>query len=347
MIRFISQLKKEEMAGKTCLLRINLDIKDPSGDSLRIEASLPTIKFLLENGVKILILSHRGRPKISDQQQETRDKKTDFLLKPVIDILYSKLPQIYQGETSIDYLENLRFDPREQANDDSFARELAQKGDFFVNDDFAVSHRANASVVAITKYLPSYVGLRLEEEIRVLSRVMSSPQKPLVLIIGGAKIDDKISVIENFQDKADYILMGSAYTRIRNQELGIKGDEDKIIFPEDFIGEDDRKLDIGPKTIEKYSEIINQAKTVIWNGPMGLFENPKYLNGSEKIAQAIIQSGAFSVIGGGDTQQLLAQLVIENKFNFVSTGGGAMLEFLSGKKLPALEALTNNYQELT
>ena len=327
-MRFLSQLAQEDLKGKTCLLRINLDLKYSHRESLRIDAVLPTFEFLIKNGAKILILSHRGRPEGPDP---------DFSLKPMIRILLPKISN--RHSTSINWLENLRFDPREQHNDDSLAKELAARGDIFVNDDFATSHRACASLVAITKYLPSYAGLLLEKEIKNLSQVMTNPEKPLVMIIGGAKIDDKIGVIENFKNKADYFLMGSSYLGIKNQELRIKGAESKIVWPEDWVGHDDKKLDIGPQTIEKFSQIIAQAKTIIWNGPMGLLEDPRYLNGSLKIAGAIIKSNAFSVIGGGETTQLLLELGLEKRFSFVSTGGGAMLEFLSGKKLPALEAL--------
>lgn len=318
------------MAGKTCLLRINLDIKDPAKESLRIDAVIPTFDFLIERGAKILILSHRGRP--------TGCLDPGFSLKPLIEILLAKVRG--RHKTSINWLENLRYDAREQENDDCFARELAARGDFFVNDDFATSHRACASLVAITQYLPSYAGLLLEKEVANLSKVMINPEKPLVIVIGGAKIDDKVGMIENFKDKADHFLMGSAYYKFQISKSRFQNE--KVIFPEDFIEEDGQKLDIGPETIKKYSEIISSAKTVIWNGPLGLLsDNPTYARGSKKIAQAIIESGAFSAAGGGETTQLLLELGLQDKFSFVSTGGGAMLEFLSGKKLPALEALEN------
>ncbi len=322
-MRFLSQLNKDYLQGKTCLLRINLDIKDPKQDSIRLEASLPSIKLLSGAGSKVIILSHRGRP---------QKVELELSLKPLVEILSQKIG------TKLDWLENLRFDPREQKNSDEFGKELASKGDFFVNDDFAVSHRNNASVVAIAKHLPSFAGLRLEEEIKTLTAVRDNSQKPLVVILGGIKIEDKIGVIENLQNQADYFLMGSAYVDLEHPAL----QSPKIIIPEDWLSGEGKKLDIGPKTIKRFSQIISSSKTIIWNGPLGQFENYQYLTGSKKIAEAIIKSGAFSVIGGGDTDQMLNQLGINNKFNFVSTGGGAMLEFLAGKKLPALEALENN-----
>ena len=323
---YLSQLKKEDLAGKTCLLRINLDIKNPEKDSWRLNAVIPTIKFLLEAGAKPLILSHRGRP----QSENASASDLKFSLKPLVEILEKRIGQ------KLDYLENLRLDPREQNNDENFAKELAAKGDLYINDDFATSHRASASMVGITKFLPSYVGLLLEQEIKKLSKVMENPERPLVIIIGGIKIDDKMGMINHFKNIADYFLMGSAYIDLQNELLK----NPKVIIPVDWIGENNKKLDIGPKTIEQFSKIISPAKTVIWNGPMGLLsENSRYSEGSKKIAEAIIESRAFSVVGGGETSQFLLESGMINKFSFVSTGGGAMLEFLSGKKLPAIEAL--------
>lgn len=310
------------------MLRVNLDIKDTTKESLRLESIVPTIKFLLDNKVKILLLSHRGRPEDSDPQ---------LSLKSLVDILSDKV------NFNLDWLENLRFDAREKANDENFAKELAELGDFFVNEDFATSHRVCASLVAITKYLPSYAGFLLEKEVANLSKVMIDPEKPLVMIVGGVKIDEKIGMIENFKDKADSFLMSSAYIDLQNDLLK----NPKVLMPVDWTGEGYKKLDIGQKTIEKYSQVIAQAKTIIWNGPLGLMSaNPVYSHGSRKIAQAIIDSSAFSVVGGGETTQLLLELGLQDKFSFMSTGGGAMIEFLSGKKLPALEALENSQHQL-
>ena len=209
-MQFLSQLEKGGINNKTCLLRINLDIKNPDKESLRIDAVIPTIKFLEENGAKIIILSHRGRPDGID---------LELSLAPFIEILSKKIGH------KLEWLENLRFDRREQENNVEFGQELASRGDFFVNDDFATSHRSCASLVAITKFLPSYAGLLLEKEIENLSKVMINPEKPLIVIIGGIKIADKAGMIENFKDKADYFLMGGAYKIFRlnkiRQGLGI------------------------------------------------------------------------------------------------------------------------------
>ncbi len=307
-MRLLSQQDLQSLKGKRCLLRINLDIKDFSKESYRLEAVAPTIKFLLDAGAKITILSHRGRPSGSDPK---------LSLKPVIDVLLRNLESIYGNRISINWVENLRFDPREEQGDAGFAQELAKKGDFYVNDDFATSHRPHASIVAITQFLDSYAGLLLEKEVVNLSRVRDNPEMPLALIIGGNKIEDKEPLMESFKYKSDQILLGGAYL---NPPV----------------------LDINQETIERYQQAIALAKTIIWNGPLGQVEDRRYQAGTKAVVEAITQAtvrGAFSVVGGGDTVQFLQQLDLLKKFSFVSTGGGAMLEFLAGKKLPGLEAL--------
>ncbi len=335
-MRYLSQINTEIIKNKTCLLRVNLDIKDPNRESLRIEAVMPTVKYLLKNNVKIIILSHRGRPNGID---------SSLSLKPLVDMLSKKVGQ------QLEWLENLRFDKREQENSDEFAKELAGKGDFFVNDDFATSHRSCASLVAITKFLPSYGGLLLESEVENLSKIIQNPKKPLIVIIGGSKIDDKINLIDNLKNKTDYFLMGSAYLKLpRTKDQGPSNDPaspslggqlpNNVLFPVD----NNQGFDIGDKTIEQYSQIIKTAETIVWNGPLGKFEESSYANGSIQIAKAIIaanHNGAFSIVGGGDTEQFLSANNLKDDIGFISTGGGAMLEFLSGKKLPALEALKN------
>ncbi len=262
-------------------------------------------------------------------------------------------------------MENLRFSPEEEKNDKDFAKLLASLGDIYINDAFAVSHRANASVEAITQFLPSYAGLLLEKEISNLDAVMKKFKKPLVVILGGAKVSDKIGLINNFLKKADYFLIGGAmantffvfeglpvgdsfyektrlpagrqgYTREITREIGRK-----IILPIDVVIYKRRILDIGPETVKKYDEIIKKAKTIIWNGPMGMFEDKKFAKGTEEIAAAILKNKkAKTVIGGGETISALKPKTYNLKPNiFLSTGGGAMLEYLAGKKLPGIEAL--------
>ncbi len=319
-MRFLSKLNQKNLNGKRVLLRVNLDLKNMDEGSLRLQAALGSLKYLIENGAKPMILSHRGRPKGEDKE---------LSLEPMIDWLKGQVGNKFE------WLENLRFDQREGMNDLAFARDLAKLGDLYVNDDFATAHRACASNVNITKFLPGYVGLLLEKELEVLTKVRDNPRAPLVVVIGGSKIDDKVGVIENLYDKAKVFLMGSAYLGLENKCLK----KEKVMLPQDSLIEEGRALEIGEKTIADYCEKIKGAKTVIWNGPLGVVEDPRYVASSLAIAKAILESGAYAVVGGGDTQQFLAKNGLEEKFSFVSTGGGAMLDFLAGKTMPAVEAL--------
>lgn len=308
-MRYLSQARIEELKGKACLLRTNLDIKDPAKESFRLEATLPTLKLLLQSGAKPIILSHRSRPKGNDPA---------LSLEPAIDAIQKQLTSIYGNAISIDWVDNLRFDFREEENDPDFAKELAAMGDIYINDDFATSHRAHTSIIGLPALLPAYVGLRLGEETQTLSRVRERPEKPLVVIIGGIKIEDKQPTIDYFKDKADHILLGSAYI-----DSGTLSD-----LPEEKISQ--------------YKQAMTGAKTIIWSGPMGQIEDSRFRTGTDAIADTIVaatKAGAFSVVGGGDTTDYLAGKNLLNQFSFVSTGGGAMLDFLAGKKLPGLEAL--------
>ncbi len=334
---------------------------------LRIEAVLPTIKFLIGRGAKVVILSHRGRP-------QSRKRQKRFSLNIFAKILSKLLKKPVYFINSFDFnrikteiknsrpktvflLENLRFLPGEQKNDKVLARDLAKIGDFYVNDAFSVSHRENASVVAITKFLPAYGGLLLEKEIKNLSMTMKKPRRPLVIVLGGAKISDKIGLIINFLKRADVFLIGGgiANTFFAGQKIPLGKSlyekkmvllarrllkSPKIILPIDSMIKNGSVLDIGPNTSQNYAEIIKKARTIVWNGPMGYIENPKFAKGSQVIAKAIIKSRAFAVIGGGETISLMSGIKYQasNKM-FLSTGGGAMLEYLAGKKLPGIEAL--------
>ena len=334
-IRLLRNLKKKDIDGKICLLRVDFNVEDIK-DALRPTASLPTMKFLLKNGARLLILSHRGRPKGVEQR---------FSLKPFVAFLQknlkertvflTKIPSTLPDNGKVFLLENLRFWPEEGANDRNFARRLAGLGDFYVNDAFAVSHRANASVTQLPKFLPSYAGLLLEKEVTTLSGVMTRPKKPLVVIFGGSKIEDKLSVIKNLLPKATKVLLGSS---VFNQNSSLPKSL-KIRKPIDWLTENGAARDIGALTIKEYCSEIKQAKTVIWNGPVGLFENPKYAGGSIALARCLAGLSVFAVVGGGETTQLVLKLNLQNKISFLSTGGGAMLEFLAGKKLPGIVAL--------
>lgn len=339
-MKYLSQLKPDQLKGKTCLVRVDLNVEDEKKDNFRLQAILPTLKFLIKNKAKIIILSHRGRrPKL-------------LSLKPFAKIISRLLKK------PVRFLENLRFSAGEEKNDKKFAKRLAALGDIYINDAFAVSHRQNASVVAITKFLPSYAGLLLEKEIKNLGSAMKNFRKPLIVVLGGVKVSDKIGLIKYFFKKADYFLIGGAManTFFAAFDLPI-GDSvfekkmifsakkllksSKIILPVDAKIENRKILDIGPETIKKYGEIIKKAKTIIWNGPIGYFENSKFARGTEEIVKIILKNKkAKIVIGGGETTSLLKLKNLKLKNNtFVSTGGGAMLEYLAGKKLPGLEAL--------
>jgi phosphoglycerate kinase len=241
-------------------------------------------------------------------------------------------------EGDVMLLENVRFDSREEQNSDAMALELSKLADVYINDAFSVCHRAHTSTGAITKYLPSYAGLLLTEEIRVLSNVLHNPKHPAVAIVGGAKISTKLPVIEALRKQFDYVLVGG---KIANEYLDTYGESQmpNVIFPTDFANSE--RYDIGPKTIEQFSNYIEKAKTVMWNGPMGFVERKPYDKGTFAVATAIANNpDVYSVIGGGETVDEVYQLHKENKIDFISTGGGAMLTFISAEgDLPALKAL--------
>ena len=350
---------------------LNLEENEIRGRGhLRIAAILPTLDFLLKNKARIVLLSHRGRPKGFDKKQslkfftkifsEKLNRKVNFIDNFNFAEIRKKIKN--SSPASVFLLENLRFLKGEEKNSLRLARQLASLGDIYINDDFAVSHRKDASVAAIAKFLPAYAGFLLEKEIKNLNKAMKNPKKPLVVILGGAKVLDKISLIRG---KADYFLIGGAMANTfiaaqgipvgdslydRNADLPAKilsknlGGQarKKIILPVDTIVHKRQILDIGPETIKKYAGIIQKAGTIVWNGPMGYIEDERFANGSKAIAKAIIKSKAHSVIGGGET---IASLKIKNQKSkiknnvFLSTGGGAMLEYLAGKKLPGIEAL--------
>lgn len=388
-------LKDLDFKGKRVFLRVDFNVPlDEEGnirDDTRIKAALPTLNYLLEQNSKIIIASHLGRPKGKYNPK--------LSLKPVakrLSELISKevilAPNVFGDEVDrlkkelkknqVLLLENLRFHAEETDNDPDFARKLAYEIDYYVNDAFGACHRSHASVVAITQYVKiSAAGFLVKKEVDYLSKAIHSPQKPYIAILGGAKVSDKIPVIENLLNKADDILIGGAmaYTFFRAQGYDVGHslvEEDKkdlalIVFetakekqinfylPSDHIvaheAASDAKaqtlnsfpipsdlmaLDIGPKTVEKYTEIITKAKTIFWNGPMGVFEIEKFSQGTKKIAIAIANTEALSIIGGGDSVAAVYKAGISEKISFISTGGGASLEFIANETLPGIEALT-------
>ena len=382
---------------KKVLLRLDLNVPLKNGkiiDTTRIDKILPTINFLLKHNAKIIILSHIGRPKgkivnelslkpICEDLQIKVNKDIKLVTKNIKEIkstdLFNKL------NDRIVVLENIRFYSEEEKNDEDFAKHLATLADIYVNDAFSCSHRAHASISAITKFLPSYSGIQLTSEIKALNQITSEIKKPITCIIGGSKISTKINMIKNLISKFDNIVvvggMANNILKYKNFPIGKSMHEQdcdkiveeifnlsnkencKIIYPEDVVVgkdlnsvpkiknlkdvlKDDLILDIGPKTVKAIYDIIEDSNTVLWNGPAGYFENSDYAKGSFEIAKKIVEKNKsktiYSVAGGGDTVALLNNMNLINNFNFVSTAGGAFLEYLEGKELPGIKALETN-----
>ncbi|MFH1671264.1 MAG: phosphoglycerate kinase [Candidatus Portnoybacteria bacterium] len=353
-------LRDLNLKKKRVLVRVDFNEPIKNGEltsDFRIKAAIPTIEYLLAEESKIILVTHLGRPdgKIIE---ELRTDPIAECLKKLIGRPVKKLDgyEVSQSEEEIILLENVQFHPGEKSKDPQFIGELAELADFFVLDAFGQAHRDYASISGLSDVMPSCAGLLLEKEIKTLSRVLGNSGHPLVFIIGGAKISTKMKVIENFLEKADNVLLGGALanTVLKAKGIDVKKSvvEDemleqaekilknpKLYLPTDWIFSDEMILDIGPKAIEEFKEIILKAKTVVFNGPMGLFEKDQFKSGSEEIARAVADNSGYSLAGGGDTIALLEGLNLLDKISHVSTGGGAMLDFLAGKKLPGIEAL--------
>lgn len=363
---------------------VSLDRQKKVIDDFRIRATLPTIRYLISQGAKIILIAHLGRPE--GEMEELRLEPVQERIEELLGAKIDKAPDCIGAEVEklakdlssgqVLLLENLRFYHEEEANDSNFAQALAKLGEVYVNDAFGVSHRAHASVEAITKFLPSFAGLLLEKEIQNLSRARDNPEHPLVVVIGGTKISSKIKLIQNFLGRAEDIILGGA---LANTVLHAKGiavgksfveemtapeikkleiTDTRLHLPLDAILCPDKEgrgvhrrgpigktradeliLDIGPDSEALFARIIGAARMVIWNGPMGLFEVEVFAHGTQAIAEAITRSPAFSLVGGGETVAFLERLNLIDKFSFASTGGGAMMEFLTGETLPGLVAL--------
>lgn len=392
-----------DLKGKRVLMRVDfnvpLDERLNITDDTRIRATLPTIKYVLDKGAALILMSHLGRPDGKVVQKYSlapcAKRLSELLGKPVKMLNESRGEEVKSvvsamapGECVL--LENLRFHAEEETNDPNFAKELAGLGDVYVNDAFGTAHRAHASTEGVTRYLTSAAGFLLEKEIEYLEDKVTNPAKPFVTILGGAKVSDKIGVIENLLDKVDSILVGGgmAYTFLKARGIPIgasKLEQDKleiaksllekakekkvnIILPVDnvvgdkfaadaqsqVVGEEIPEgwmgLDIGPKTVELFKKALTGAKTIVWNGPLGVFEMDKFSNGTKEIAVCIAGLSArrsccgsetISIIGGGDTAAAVAKFGLEDKMTHISTGGGASLEYLEGKILPGIKALTD------
>jgi 3-phosphoglycerate kinase len=390
-----SLLKVKHLAGKRVLLRIDANVPIKNGkilDDYKLSRSLPTIRFLIKQKAKVVIISHLGRP-------AGYDKK--LTLRPIFNYLEKKLHQpllffdfhrlsdpwnrgIFVSNHlqpgNIMLLENIRFDKDEEENTGVLAKKLAKLADIFVLDGFGVAHRAGASITGIAELLPTYAGLLIEEEINSLNRVVEKPRHPLIVVLGGAKMETKIPLLKNFLTKADYILLGggiiATYLWHQGKNVGTSLVEKelpreifnlfknkKIILPTDVIvgtakgkkvttvwvneqftvpSDEVGIYDVGPETLRCYHNWLKQARVIVWNGGLGYFEQKPYNKGTVSIAKFIAKEtkrGAFSVCGGGETEQLLKELGLERHISLVSTGGGAMLEFLSGKILPGIRAI--------
>lgn len=364
MIRFLSKAGRKQLRG-TALVRLDFNTED----DWRMRAVMPTIRLLLARRVTVVIVSHRGRPNGTDKKLSLKKDAAALarlLKKPVRFVSHFRFAEIKKAIAaapagSVFLLENLRFLKGEEKNDPKLARALASLADFYVNDAFAVSHRANASVAAVTRYLPAYAGLEMEREIVSLGRAITHPRRPVVLVLGGAKAGDKLGVIEYFKKKADWFLLGGgpANTILFLKGVDVKNsvrDRDprdlkalaRVAGYKNLLLPDPREVvwhgsmiwDIGPKSVAFFDKKIAQARTVIWSGPLGLIERKKFARGSLAVARAIARNRrAFSVTGGGETVMFLKQYGLDKKFSFVSTGGGAMVDFLAGKKLPGIAAL--------
>jgi phosphoglycerate kinase len=342
------KLSQENFEGKRVIIRCDFNVPVENGkvlDDFRILKALDTINFLIEKKAKVILISHFGDPKgkrIENLILEPVAKKLEKLLNQKVKKLKEAIGKEVEKEVfsmkerEVVLLENIRFYPGEEGCDLEFAKNLAKLGEFFVNEAFSVCHRKHASVYLLPKFLPSFLGFQLEKELENLENFLKKYQKPLVCLIGGKKIKDKAPLVKKFSEIGDWILVNHLiWEELVKSQIEIKNKE-KILPPVDSVNEN---KDIGEKTLEIFKEKIKSAKTIFWNGPFGKIEEEKYSKGTKKLAMTILESSAFSLIGGGETIEFTNRIKITEKFSFASTGGGAMLKFLAGEKLPGLEAL--------
>jgi phosphoglycerate kinase len=378
-----------DVRSKRVLVRVDFNVPIRNGrvtDDTRIVRTLPTIRFLLAQGAHPVLISHLGRPKGAPDPQYAMDPVADRLQEllgaPVLKLDAAVGPEVeealneWDGE-GVALLENSRFYPGETKNDPEFAKELASLADVYVDDAFGAAHRAHATVVGVAELLPAAAGLLMEEEIDHLDKVLRSPERPFVAILGGAKVSDKLGVIESLLEVADTLLIGGAmcftFFKAQGYEVGnslVENDYleetkrlankagEKLVLPSDVVAAPEMEegapsevakveelpagsmgLDIGPETVEKFGDYIADAKTIFWNGPMGVFEIDAFADGTEGVARAVAKSGAVSIVGGGDSVAAVKKLGLEDDMSFISTGGGASLEYVEGKELPGVAVL--------
>ena len=383
-----------EVKGKRALVRCDFNVPMQDGkitDDIRITSALPTINYLIENGAKVVLMSHMGRPKGEAKMEYTlqpvADRLAELLGQPVV---FNSVPTVVDQtvvdaanaleEGQVMLLENVRFRKEETKNEENFSKELAQLGDIFVNDAFGTAHRAHCSTAGVADYLPAVSGFLIEKEVQFLGSAVENPERPFVAIMGGAKVGDKIPVIENLINKVDTLIIGGGMSYTFFKAMGLKigtsildepsldlakelmvkaadagvdmilpvdvvcakefdNNSDTIVCDIDNIPEDRMGLDMGPKSVEKVKAILAEAKTVVWNGPMGVFEMPNFAAGTIGVAEALAESDAVTIIGGGDSAAAVEQFGFADKMTHISTGGGASLEFLEGKVLPGIAVL--------
>ncbi len=338
-------VRDADVAGKHVLVRADLNVPLEDGrvaDDTRIRASLPTLELLLEReAATVAVCSHLGRPRGPDPA---------FSLAPVAEQLRELLP-----DERLEVLENTRFEAGETKNDPETARRFAEGRDLFVNDAFGSSHRAHASTVGVAELLPAYAGLLLERELEMLGRLLDEVERPFVLVAGGAKVEDKLGVLENLGGRADTVLVGGKMAEELRDEsplpydaelpvdvvaaAAFAADAESRVVPYDAVPEGWLGLDVGPETRERFAAAVRGARTVFWNGPMGVFEWPRFAEGTKAVAQAVAETDGFTVVGGGDSVRAIQELGLAERVSWVSTGGGAALELLEGKELPGVAAI--------
>lgn len=383
-------IKDLDLANKTVFIRVDFNVplanagKEITSDK-RIRASLPTIQYALEHGAGVVLASHLGRPKGKRNPEMSlapiATRLSELLgrtVKLAPDCIGPECEALKPKPGEVLLLENLRFHAEEEGNEPEFSRKLAALADVYVNDAFGSAHRAHASTVGVVSHLPfAAAGFLMDRELEWLTRAIRNPERPCVALLGGAKVSDKIEVIQNLSKVVDQLLIGGAmaytFMRAQNEPTGkslVEQDKielarqlldsagGKIVLPVDHvvvrevkagapsevvtnIAADKIAVDIGPKTVARYAEIIRKAKTIIWNGPMGIFEMPPFDKGTVELAKAVADSGAVSVVGGGDSEKAIKSAGVADKISHVSTGGGASLEFLSGLELPGVVALND------
>ena len=384
-------IREAELTGKKVLLRVDFNVPldkktNAITSDVRIRAVLPTVQYLLDQGCALVVCSHMGKPKgkvdpalslapVAERFAELLGKSVLFAADTIGEDAKTKAAALKSGEVLL--LENTRFDKGEEANDPAFSKALAGLAEVYVSDAFGAVHRAHASTTGVADYLPAYCGFLLEEELTSIGGAIEDPKRPLVAVLGGAKIADKLGVIENLLQKADTLIIGGgmAYTFLKAQgyEIGASlFDESKLDYCKDMLAKAGERivlpvdhvvadkydaeaesrvvdndaipadwmgLDIGPKSAEKFAGIVRNAGTVVWNGPMGVFEFDKFANGTKAVAEAMAACEGVTVIGGGDSASAIEKLGLEEKVTHVSTGGGASLEFMEGKELPGVACL--------